>query len=84
MLVWHTGQGSQVWRLGAVTPSVIPYQRVFDIYQAYPAGMVYVVVYGDIDRVTGEVHYRGENEAASHPAGTCEKAGPKRPGNPKF
>jgi hypothetical protein len=52
IIVWHVPAGPQVWRLGAVTPTTIPFQRVIETYPV-GAGLVYVVVYADIDRLTG-------------------------------
>jgi hypothetical protein len=86
IVIWHVPDGPQMWRLGAVTPTKIDFQRVIETYSPRPAGtdIGYVVVYADIDRITGEVHFRGENEVVSHTSGTCEKAVPKPPGNPKL
>ena len=86
IIVWHVPAGPQVWRLGTVTPTTIPFQRVIEAPSAYPAGavLVYVVVYADIDRATGEVHYRIEDQAISHTSGTCDKAVPHAPAASKF
>jgi hypothetical protein len=87
IVVWHVRDGPQVWRLGAVTPTKIDFQRVIETYSPRPAAgtdIGYVVVYADIDRITGEVHFGGENEAVSHTSGTCERAVPKPPDNSKL